>query len=123
VVLHRQVICESVVVVYLVLAVVAFVLELGVLGAVCCWAFGLVDGVVPGLALALAAVVIMAGLWAVFGSPRAVVPLTGAPDVLFRLAWFGAGAVAAGLRFGWAVGLVFAAVYVLDAVGLLLVPH
>jgi hypothetical protein len=63
----------------------------------------------------------MAVLWGLFGSPRAIVPLPGVADPLFRIVWFGLGAVAVGLRFGLVAGLVFGAVYVVDAVGLLVV--
>lgn len=92
----------------------AFALELGVLAATGWWGWTTSSRGPVKLAACLAAVVVMATLWAVFGAPKAVVPLGRWSHVGFAVLWFGAGALAVALRDrpSWAVG--FFALFVLN---------
>jgi len=91
----------------------AFALELGVLAATGWWGWTSSSRAPVRLVACLAAVVVMATLWAVFGAPKAVVPLGRWPHVGFAVLWFGTGALALALRdrLSWAVG--FFALFVL----------
>lgn len=84
---------------------VAFLLELAVLFAVGHWGLTLSQGWPVRLLAGVGGVLLMAVLWGVFAAPKATAPLHGVPDVVFRLAWFGVGAVAF-----WAAGVPLAGV-------------
>lgn len=95
---------------------VAFLLELAVIFAVGYFGLTLSWGLTVRTLVGVGAPVLMAVLWGVFASPRASVPLRGAADVAFRMAWFGIGALAlwgAGLPIA---ALALAAVYGVNAV-------
>lgn len=97
-------------------SMVAFLLEITVLVAVCYWGFHLQQGGLPIRILAgVGAPVLMAVAWGIFGSPKAPVGLPGPLDAAFRILWFGIGALAF-----WAAGRPIAAlaligVYALNA--------
>jgi hypothetical protein len=66
-----------------------FGLELGALGALGYWGFQTGQGPVAKLGLGLGVPVIAAAAWATFGSPKAVMPLTGPAHALLELGIFG----------------------------------
>jgi hypothetical protein len=78
---------------------VAFLLELAVLFAVGFWGFTLSSGLPLRLLAGIGTPALMAVLWGILAAPKASFPLQGAADAVFRIAWFGIGAVAF-----WAAG-------------------
>ncbi len=95
---------------------VAFLLELAVLLAVGYWGFtGPGDSPVRFVA-GLGGPLLMAVLWGSFASPRAPFPLSGAPDVAFRIAWFGVGVLAFWFSGHPFAALTLAVVYAVNAV-------
>ena len=103
---------------YVLLLIVAFVLELAVLAACAMAAYQWPGRVVLGASLAVCAVLVMGLLWGLFTAPRAHRRLTGMASVAFRVAWFGVGVLAAGWILGPAAGFILAAVCLVDAAGL-----
>jgi Protein of unknown function (DUF2568) len=71
-----------------------FLLELAALAALAYWGYSTGDGGFAQIALAVAAPLVAATAWALFGSPRAPLHLTGASRLLLELAFFGSAAVA-----------------------------
>ncbi|WP_330457641.1 YrdB family protein [Streptomyces sp. NBC_00820] len=84
---------------------VVFLTELGVLGAVAYWGYGLLD--TGAFAFAVLAPAVLGELWALFGSPKARFTLRGTPRVVFEVLWFGAGVAAlyAAGQHAWALAL------------------
>ena len=101
-----------------ILLALAFAFELAVLTACAVAAYGWPEPLALRLLAGVAAVGGMAVLWGLWAAPRAARPLTGPAAVLFRAAWFGVGALAAGSILGAAVGVGFAAVCLAGALGL-----
>ncbi|MEV8633260.1 YrdB family protein [Streptosporangium sp. NPDC051023] len=96
---------------------VAFLLELGVLASTCYWGFTVGQSWPVKLLLGLGAPALFIALWAVFGAANgALIPLTGFARVVLEVLWFGGGAAALVMAGRLTPGLVFAAVYVVNAV-------
>ncbi|MFD8562416.1 YrdB family protein [Streptosporangium canum] len=96
---------------------VMFLLELGVLASVGYWGFVTGQNLPVKLLLGLGGPALFIAIWAVFGAANdATIPLTGAARVLLEVLWFGGGAMALVMAGRLAPGLVFAAVYVVNAV-------
>jgi hypothetical protein len=87
----------------------AAALELVLLFAVGRFAYGLGGGPVPSWGLALGATAATLALWGRFAAPRAAGRLQGAPLLAFKVAAFGAGAVALAGN-GWELAAVLYAV-------------
>ncbi|MFI5976928.1 YrdB family protein [Streptomyces sp. NPDC051452] len=85
---------------------VLFLVELAALAAAAYW--GLTRGTAVDWLLGVLAPAVLAGLWALCGSPRARFRARGASRVAFEVLWFGAGAVAlcAAGAYGWALAFV-----------------
>jgi hypothetical protein len=96
---------------------IAFCLELAVLIAVCYWGFHL-SGTLRVVA-GIGAPILFAVLWGVFAAPKASMPLHGAANVAFRIAWFACGAAALVLADRPTLGILLGAVYVLNSLSLL----
>ena len=94
---------------------VAYVLELAVLFAVGSWGFTLSSSLPLQLLAGMGIAALMAGLWAILAAPKASVPLHGAANAAFQIAWFGVGAMAFWAAGSPLAGLVLAAVYVTNA--------
>lgn len=71
-----------------------FGLEMGALGALGYWGFQVGRGPLEQWALGIGAPMLAAATWATFGSPKASLPLSGAPHVLLEVALFGSAAAA-----------------------------
>jgi hypothetical protein len=105
---------------------IAFILELAILLAVGYAALTLPLPLALQVIAALAAAILMAGLWGLLVSPRASMPLHGAANAAFQIAWFGTGAVALATTGRVTLAATLAAVYILNSVGarsLWNVPH
>ncbi|MFF4987598.1 YrdB family protein [Streptosporangium saharense] len=95
---------------------VMFLLELGVLGATGFWGFTVGQNWPLRLLLGLGTPALFIAVWAVFGAANdARIPLTGLARVVLEVLWFGGGAVALVMAGRLVPGLVFAAVYVVNA--------
>lgn len=95
---------------------VMFLLELGVLGATGFWGFTVGQNWPLRLLLGLGTPALFIAVWAVFGAANgARIPLTGLARVALEVLWFGGGAVALVMAGRLVPGLVFAAVYVVNA--------
>ncbi|MFC3981664.1 YrdB family protein [Streptosporangium jomthongense] len=96
---------------------VMFLLELGVLGSTAYWGFTVGSNWPLRLLLGLGAPALFVAVWAVFGAANgAMIPLTGFARVALEVLWFGGGAAALVMAGRVAPGVVFAAVYVVNAV-------
>lgn len=73
---------------------IRFLLELGVLAAVGYWGYRAVGGQAARIGLAALAVVVVATVWALFGSPKATFALSGAAHLLVEVVVFGSGVAA-----------------------------
>jgi hypothetical protein len=93
-----------------------FLLELAVYGAVAWWGFTLPGGPIVRLLAGLGAPALFAVVWAVFGSPKAKIPLRGLGRAVLEVLWFGGGALAFLSVAGLATATVFAAAFVVNAV-------
>ncbi|MEV0202314.1 YrdB family protein [Nonomuraea sp. NPDC050691] len=100
-------------------AVLMFILELGVLASVAYWGFTVSPNWVVKLLAGLGGPALFIAVWALFGAgggANAVVPLTGIARAALEIVWFGGGALAlyaAGLA---TPAVVFATVFVVNAV-------
>ncbi|MEV7007825.1 YrdB family protein [Streptosporangium sp. NPDC051022] len=95
---------------------VMFLLELGVLGATGYWGFTAGQGRPVKLLLGLGAPALFIVVWALFGAANgATIPLTGLARVALEVLWFGGGAAALVMAGRPTSGIVFAAVYVVNA--------
>ena len=94
----------------------AFLLELGVLAALCYFGFTLEANLPLKLILGIGLPVVAIAIWAVFGAPRSQRRLKGLPFLLLQIVFFGSAAVAlyaAGQRI---LGIVFALVFILNTI-------
>jgi hypothetical protein len=91
---------------------VAFLLELAVLGSALYWGFA----VSPDLAVRLLAgpgvAVLLAVAWGIFASPRAARPLRGTARAAFEVAWFATGVALLAAAGAGIAAAVLALVYV-----------
>ncbi|GAA3125095.1 YrdB family protein [Streptosporangium carneum] len=95
---------------------VMFLLELGVLASTCYWGFTVGQNWPVKLLLGLGAPALFIVVWAVFGAANgAQIPLTGLARVALEVLWFGGGAAALVMAGRLTPGVVFAAVYVVNA--------
>ncbi|GAA0356270.1 YrdB family protein [Microbispora corallina] len=98
-------------------AALMFFLELGVLGAAGYWGFTAGPNLAVRILLGLGAPAVLATLWGLFmAGGKAPHQLHGIARAVFEAAWFGAGALALAASGLVTAGVVFAAVYVVDAV-------
>jgi len=95
---------------------VAFLLELTVLFAIGYWGFTQPWGSPVRFVAGFGGPLLMAVLWGVFGSPKASVPLVGAADAAFRIAWVGIGALAFWITGSPIAALALVGVYAVNAV-------
>lgn len=95
-----------------------FLLELAVYVSVAVWAVTLGSGTALHIILAIAAVGLWAGVWAIFGAPKAKkYKLHGAGRVVLEILWFG-GAIAVLAAAGHvALAAVFAGLFLINAAG------
>ncbi|MFF5213151.1 YrdB family protein [Streptosporangium sp. NPDC000396] len=95
---------------------VAFLLELGVLASVGYWGFVVGQSWPVKLLLGLGGPALFIAVWAVFGAANgAVIPLTGLARAALEIFWFGGGAAALIMAGRLTPGIIFAAVYVINA--------
>ncbi|MFJ2031076.1 YrdB family protein [Streptosporangium sp. NPDC087985] len=96
---------------------VMFLLELGVLASVGYWGFVTGQNWPVKLLLGLGGPALFIAIWALFGAANgATIPLTGFARVVLEVVWFGGGALALVMAGRLTSGIVFAAVYVVNAV-------
>ncbi|MEV5569220.1 YrdB family protein [Spirillospora sp. NPDC052269] len=98
---------------------VMFFLELGVLISVGYWGFTLGSNWAVRIIVGLGAPVVMGTLWGLFaagGGDNATYPLHGIARGAFEMAWFGTAALALYASAALTPALIFAAVYVVNAV-------
>jgi len=101
-------------------ATLRFLLELAALAAVAYWGVAVGEGIVQQGALAVGAVVLLAGIWGLFVAPKAVRRLGDPGRLLVELAVFGVG-LGALLSVGQVVvGSVFALLVAVSEVGVFL---
>lgn len=95
-------------------AVLAFSLELAMLAALGLFGFRAVDGPWLNIVLAILLAAIAIGLWAYFAAPKSATRLGMPALLIFKVAMFGAGALALWLagEGGWAI--VFAVLAAID---------
>ncbi len=94
---------------------VAFLLELAVIFAVGYWGFTQSWGLPMRLLAGFGAALLMAVMWGVFASPKSSVPLHGAANVAFPIAWFGIAALAFWVAGRPIAALALAGVYAVNA--------
>ena len=102
---------------------VQFLLELAALAALGYWGYSAVDGTLVRIAVAIAAPVAAATVWAVFGSPRAPHHLSGPRRLLLEAVFFGAGAAAVAAAGHATAAAVFAGVVVANIAALNAMGH
>lgn len=94
-----------------------FVLELGVLASVGYWGFTLSPNWGIKLLAGLGGPAVFIAVWALFGAANdATFPLTGIWRVLLEVVWFGGGATALYLAGAATPAVIFATVFVVNAV-------
>ncbi|MEU1393841.1 MULTISPECIES: YrdB family protein [unclassified Nonomuraea] len=99
-------------------AALMFFLELGVLGAVAYWGFTLSPNWAIKLLAGLGGPALFIAAWALFGAgggANATIPLTGLARVVLEIVWFGGGALALYAAGRVTPAIVFAAVFVVNA--------
>ncbi|WP_405164050.1 YrdB family protein [Nocardia sp. NBC_01499] len=95
---------------------VTFLLELGVIAAAAVWGFTLPAGVLVRVVAGLAAPTLFILMWALFGAgstPR--FPLRGGWRLALELIWFGGGALALATATTPLTGLIFFALWAINA--------
>jgi hypothetical protein len=75
-------------------AALAFLFELTVYVAAGWWGYRRSPRRPVAILSAVAAITVMAAVWATFGAPRAVYPLRGAARLLLDICWYGVAALA-----------------------------
>ncbi|MFI6326204.1 YrdB family protein [Nonomuraea sp. NPDC050556] len=94
-----------------------FFLELGVLAAAGYWGLSVSDNWAIKLLVALAAIALFIAVWAVFGAAaNARIPLTGIWRAVLEIGWFGGAAALLYAAGATTQAVVFALVFVLNAV-------
>ncbi|WP_202804851.1 YrdB family protein [Nocardia brasiliensis] len=97
--------------------VVMFLLELGVIAGVAVWGFSVSGGLVVRVVAGVLAPLLFILMWAMFGAAAdARFPLTGAWRVALELIWFGGGALAWSAAVSPLAGVLFFAVWAVNAV-------
>lgn len=91
-------------------------LELGVLLALAYWGFLLGPGLAAKIGLGLGTPLLAALVWGMFGAPRSARRLRGIWYQLLKVVFFGSAALALYAAGSRALGIVFALVFVLNAV-------
>ncbi|MCX4747796.1 YrdB family protein [Kitasatospora sp. NBC_01287] len=89
--------------------VLAFFIELAALGFLAWWGYRTGPDTAVHLLLAIGLPLLAAVLWGRYAAPRASVKLPVAGVLLVKALVFGAGALALGARAGWAWGVAFGA--------------
>ncbi|GAA3812532.1 YrdB family protein [Sphaerisporangium flaviroseum] len=97
-------------------AALMFILELGVYLAVGYWGFTLSPNWAIKLLLGIGGPVLFAVVWGVFGSPKAAIPLHGLARAALEIVWFGSGIAAAAAAGLVTTSVVFAVLFVVNAV-------
>jgi hypothetical protein len=72
----------------------AFLLELGVLGALGYWGFMVGQGTLTNIGLGIGTPLLAAGIWSWWGAPRSSHRLKGFSFLILRILFFGAGCLA-----------------------------
>lgn len=99
-----------------------FLLELGVIAGAATWGFTVDAGWGVRIVAGVVAPALFIMMWALFGAARdARFRLRGGWRVVLELIWFGGGAIAWAVALSSAVGVIFFALWVIDAVGRYLV--
>lgn len=93
-----------------------FFLELGVLIALCYWGFATESGWLAKIGLGLGAPLLAIIVWWLFGAPGSKWHLYGALRVILKVIFFGSAAVALFVAGQHVLGVIFALVFVLNAV-------
>ena len=93
-----------------------FVLELCALAALGYWGFATQPNVLLKWLLGIGVPLLAAVIWGVFGSPRASIPVRGWGQIALEVLVFGSGALALALAGRPGLGLIFAALLVLNRV-------
>ncbi|MEV5895288.1 YrdB family protein [Nonomuraea fuscirosea] len=99
-------------------ALLMFLLELGVLASVAYWGFTLSPSWAVKLLAGLGGPALFIGAWALFGAgggENAVYPLTGLARAALEIVWFGGGALALYASGLVTPAVVFAALFVVNA--------
>jgi uncharacterized protein DUF2568 len=92
-------------------AAVMFLLELGVYAAVGHWGYTAGSTWWAAVPLGAGGPALLVVVWAVFGAPKARVPLHGAGRVMLEILWFGSGVAATAAAGLVTTSVVFAAVF------------
>lgn len=95
---------------------VMFLLELGVLAALAYWGFVTGPGMLAKFGLGLGAPALAIVVWALFGAPTAKWHLYGIARVLLKVIFFGSAAIALFFAGQQVLGIVFALIFLLNAV-------
>jgi hypothetical protein len=96
----------------------AFLLEIGVLGALGTWGFQAGSGPLARIGIGIGAPLIAVGVWAVFGAPRSTRRLHGPGLLALRIVFFGSGTVALWVANHHSLTLLFA---IVSAVNIILI--
>ncbi|MFC6083188.1 YrdB family protein [Sphaerisporangium aureirubrum] len=96
-------------------AALMFFLELGVYGAVGYWGFTAGPTWWLKVLAGIGGPVLFAVVWALFGSPKAPVPLHGPGRAALEIVWFGGGVAAAFAAGLLTTSMVFAALFAVNA--------
>ncbi|HVX45903.1 MAG TPA: YrdB family protein [Mycobacteriales bacterium] len=95
-----------------------FLLELAVYVSVAVWAVTLGSGTALHVILAIVAVGVWAGVWAILGAPKAKkFRLHGAGRVVLEILWFGGAIALLGVAGHPVLAAVFGGLYLLNAAG------
>ncbi|MEU8265763.1 YrdB family protein [Sphaerisporangium sp. NPDC049002] len=97
-------------------AALMFFLELSVYGAVCYWGFTFGSEWWLKILLGVGGPVVFAVVWGVFGSPKASLPVHGLARAALEIVWFGGGIAAAAGAGLITTSVVFAALFVVNAI-------
>ncbi|OLF08352.1 hypothetical protein BLA60_23270 [Actinophytocola xinjiangensis] len=96
--------------------ILAFVLELGALGALCYWGFATGSTVLTKLLLGLGAPLLAAVAWGLFAAPKATFAVPLVAVLVVKAAVFGAAALALYVRGHRTLAIGFAVVVVVNTV-------
>ncbi|HEY3992493.1 MAG TPA: YrdB family protein [Ktedonobacteraceae bacterium] len=94
----------------------AFLLELGVLAALCYFGFTIQPNPPLKISLGIGLPVVAIVIWALFGAPRSKRRLQGLPFLLLQIVFFGCAAVVLYIVGQHLLGIIFALVFVLNTV-------
>lgn len=94
----------------------AFLLEIGVLGALGTWGFQTGSGTLAPIGLGIGAPLIAIGVWAVFGAPRSTRRLHGSGLLALRIIFFGSGTVALWVANHHSLAILFAIILTVNII-------